>query len=50
MFLRHVVSDEPYIHDFYEGAKGVQLSELALKSWDEGRWIDVPPLARPTGR
>ncbi len=44
MFLRHVATDEPYSHDFIEGAKGVQLAELGLKSWSERRWIDVPPL------
>ena len=30
--------------DLLEGAKGVQLAELGLKSWTERRWIDVPPL------
>ena len=43
-FLRHVVADEPFIHDFHEGAKGVQLAELGLQSWAEKRWLDVPPL------
>jgi hypothetical protein len=27
-----------------EGAKGVQLAELGLQSWDERRWLDVPDL------
>ena len=44
MFLRHVAADAPYAHDFMEGARGVQLSELALQSWAERRWVDVPPL------
>ncbi|GAC1516644.1 MAG: Gfo/Idh/MocA family oxidoreductase [Gemmatimonadaceae bacterium] len=44
MFLRHVAADEPFVHDFTEGAKGVQLAELALQSWSERRWLDVPPL------
>ena len=44
MFLRHVTAGEPFVHDFLEGAKGVQLAELALQSWRERRWIDVPPL------
>jgi predicted dehydrogenase len=44
MFLRHVATDEPFVHDFHEGAKGVQLAELALKSWAERRWLDVPAL------
>ena len=48
LFLRHVAIDTPYIHDFYEGAKGVQLAELGLKSWAEQRWLDVPALTRGT--
>ncbi|MDB6168061.1 MAG: oxidoreductase domain protein, partial [Verrucomicrobia bacterium] len=27
-----------------QGAKGVQLAELGLKSWAERRWVDVPKL------
>jgi predicted dehydrogenase len=44
MFLRHVVTGEPFTHDFMEGARGVQLAELGLRSWAERRWVDVPPL------
>ena len=44
MFLRHVATDEPFAHDFLEGAKGVQLAEVALRSWKERRWLDVPAL------
>ncbi|HKO15160.1 MAG TPA: Gfo/Idh/MocA family oxidoreductase [Gemmatimonadaceae bacterium] len=44
MFLRHVAVGEPFPHDFIEGAKGVQLAELALQSWAERRWLDVPSL------
>ena len=43
-FIRHVVADEPFKWDLVEGAKGVQLVELALESWKERRWIDVPAL------
>ena len=46
LFLRHVAIDTPYIYDFYEGAKGVQLAELGLQSWSEQRWLDVPALPR----
>jgi len=49
MFLRHVAADEPFPHGFGEGAKGVQLAELGLKSWGERRWIDVPPLPKGEG-
>jgi predicted dehydrogenase len=41
MFLKHVVIDTPFPHTFLDGARGVQLAELALKSWDERRWMDV---------
>jgi predicted dehydrogenase len=44
LFLRHVAADEPFAHDFHEGAKGVQLAELALQSCVERRWVDVRPL------
>jgi predicted dehydrogenase len=44
MFLRHVAEDAPFPHDFLDGARGVQLAELALRSWHERRWIDVPEL------
>jgi predicted dehydrogenase len=43
-FIRHVVEDAPWKFDLEEGAKGVQLAELALRSWVERRWVDVPPL------
>jgi predicted dehydrogenase len=43
-FLRHVVSDEPFPWDFLEGAKGIQLAELALESAEARCWIGVPPL------
>lgn len=44
-FIRHVVLDEPFRYDLMEGAKGVQLAEAGLKSWEERRWIDLEPLA-----
>jgi predicted dehydrogenase len=43
-FLRHVALDEPFPWDFYAGARGVQLSELGLRSWRERRWVEVPEL------
>jgi len=45
MFLRHVAADAPFPHTFIDGARGVQLAELALKSWQERRWIDVPEIS-----
>jgi predicted dehydrogenase len=49
MFLRHVAEDAPWRHTLLEGAKGVQLAELALQSWKERRWIDVPALSTAAG-
>ena len=44
LFLKHVVVGGPFPWNLMEGAKGVQLGELGLKSWRERRWLDVPPL------
>lgn len=43
-FIRHVCEDAPFPWTLGEGAKGVQLAELALASSAERRWIDVPEL------
>jgi predicted dehydrogenase len=43
-FLRHVVCDEPFPWTLLAGARGVQLAELGLLSWQERRWIPVPSL------
>jgi predicted dehydrogenase len=43
-FLRHVGEDAPLVPTLLEGAKAVQLADLAYKSVAERRWIDVPEL------
>jgi predicted dehydrogenase len=43
-FLRHVATGDPFPWSFLEGAKGVQLAEAGMRSWREGRWIEVPEL------
>ena len=43
MFLRHVLEDEAFPHDFYQGARGVQLVDAGLRSNAERRWIELPP-------
>ena len=43
-FIRHVAEDAPFRWTLREGAKGVQLVELAHQSWKERRWVDVPKL------
>ncbi|MGW2374465.1 Gfo/Idh/MocA family protein [Kitasatospora sp. NPDC001683] len=44
LFLKHVTTDSEYHWDLLEGAKGVQLAELGLRSAAEGRRLDVPEL------
>jgi predicted dehydrogenase len=44
MFLRHVLEDEPFPHDFYQGARGVQLVDAGLRSNAERRWVELPAL------
>jgi predicted dehydrogenase len=44
MFIGHLYDNAPFKWDLFEGAKGVQLAELALQSWKERRWLDVPAL------
>lgn len=40
-FLRHVADDAPFPWTLREGAKGVQLAELGLKSSEQRRWLAV---------
>jgi len=44
LFLKSAASGQPFAWDLTEGAKGVQLAELALRSSAEGRRVDVPSL------
>jgi predicted dehydrogenase len=44
LFLRHVAENEPFPWTFVEGAKGIQLADLALQSWAERKWIDLSDL------
>jgi predicted dehydrogenase len=46
LFLSHVVAGTPFPWDLLEGAKGVQLAELGLRSSAEGRRLEVPELRR----
>jgi predicted dehydrogenase len=43
-FIRHVADDAPFAWGLLEGAKGVQLAELGMQSWQQRRWLDVPAL------
>lgn len=42
LFLRAAARGEPFAWDLFAGARGVQLAELALRSSDEGRRIELP--------
>jgi predicted dehydrogenase len=44
LFLRHVALNEPFRWSLLDGAKGVQLAELGIESWNERQWINVPKL------
>ena len=44
LFLRHVAGEGPFRWGLLEGAKGVQLAELGLKSWRQRKWIELPKL------
>jgi tetrahydromethanopterin S-methyltransferase subunit E len=45
LFLKHVVLDHPFPWDLLAGAKGVQLAELGIESWNQRKWLDVPALS-----
>ena len=45
-FLRHVVLDTEWRYTLREGAKGVQLAELGMKSWKEAKWMEVTELEK----
>ena len=44
LFLKHVAGEGKFRWGLLEGAKGVQLAELGLKSWKAKKWLDVPRL------
>jgi len=41
LFLRHVALDEPFPYDLRSGAKGVELAEVGIQSWQQRKWIDL---------
>jgi len=44
LYLKHVLLDTPFPWTLREGAKGVQLAELGLESWEKRAWVKVPVL------
>jgi len=44
LFLKHVVLNTPFPWTLHEGAKGVQLAEKGIESWEKKTWITIPEL------
>ena len=44
LFLKHVINDEPFPWNLKEGAKGVQLAEKGIESWEKKCWVDIPAI------
>ncbi|GGM78522.1 oxidoreductase [Dyadobacter beijingensis] len=44
LFLKHIVKDESFPWDLKAGARGVQLAEKGLESWEKRQWVDVHEL------
>jgi len=36
--------DEPFPWNLLEGAKGVQLAEVGIESWEKQCWLSIPDL------
>ena len=45
LFLKHVVCNAPFPWNLKEGAKGVQLAEKGIESWEKRCWVDIPLLS-----
>jgi len=41
LFLKHVAGEGKFRWNLLEGAKGVQLAELGLRSWKQKKWLNV---------
>ena len=44
LYLRYFVKGGEFQWDLLEGAKGVQLAEKGIESWQKRCWVDVPKL------
>ena len=44
LFLKHVAVGAPFRWTLREGAKGVQLAEAGLKSWEQRKWVGIEAL------
>jgi predicted dehydrogenase len=44
LYLKSIAENQPFPWTLLEGARGVQLAEAALRSWNEKKWIDITEL------
>ncbi len=44
LFLKHIVKDDPFPWTLKEGAKGVQLAEKGIESWEKRAWVNIEEL------
>lgn len=40
-FIRHVISDDPFPWNFESAARGSDLVDAAMRSWQDRRWVDL---------
>jgi predicted dehydrogenase len=45
LFLKHVVLGTPFTNDLLEGAKGIQLADAGIESWQKKAWVDLAELS-----
>ena len=43
-YIRHVIEDTPFPWDLLQAARGMQLVDLAHRSWRDGCWVSVEEL------
>jgi predicted dehydrogenase len=44
LFLKHIVKDAPFPWDLKAGARGVQLAEKGIESWEKRQWVNIEAL------
>ncbi len=50
LFLKHVAGEGEFRWGLMEGAKGLQLVDIGLKSWAQRKWLKVPKLQDAAAR
>ncbi|MDX2250201.1 MAG: Gfo/Idh/MocA family oxidoreductase [Bacteroidia bacterium] len=45
LFLKHIVRNDPFPWNLMEGAKGVQLAEKGIESWQKRAWVNLEELS-----